>query len=337
MPKLEHIQFTKYHALGNDFIVIAGALLKRKVRASARPAVFRSASKVYLARLARSICDRHQGVGADGLLLLLPPKQKQHHIRMRVFNADGSEAEMSGNGIRCAAAYLAARSSRRNVLLIETAGGVKSVEAVLPEGKPARAAPQGGTLGRWIFRVGMGVPVTDPSQIPFKSGDFPGPVLGFPLPTLKGVVNVTVTSMGNPHCSLFVDDFDTVDWLGLGREIERHPLFPNRTNVEFVRVISRNEIEVRYWERGVGKTQSSGTGSCAAVVACILNGLTERKVRVLTLAGTLDVEWPEAGQGDRAAEISLTGPAELIAAGTYHFRKGWHLVTQAGSTSVATI
>ena len=131
--------------------------------------------------------------------------------------------------------------------------------------------------------------------------------------TKLGDATATVTSMGNPHCSIFVRDFAKLRWEALGREIERQKLFPNRTNVEFVKVLSSKAIEVRYWERGVGKTMSSGTGSCAATVASILNGKTGRKVRVHTLAGTLEVEWPEGG------EVSLTGPAQLIAEGMYHF------------------
>src|SRR5204863_7225792 len=118
---------------------------------------------------------------------------------------------------------------------------------------------------------------------------------------------------GIPECTVFVGDFDGLDWAQVGREIETSELFPNRTNVEIVKVISRNEIEVRIWERGVGKTQSSGTGSCAAAVACVLNGLTGRKVRVQTLAGSLEVAWPEG------REVTLTGPVELIARGTYYF------------------
>jgi diaminopimelate epimerase len=128
--------------------------------------------------------------------------------------------------------------------------------------------------------------------------------------------------MGNPHCSVFVGDFESMDWPALGGEIEVNQLFPNRTNIEFIRVISRSDIEVRYWERGVGKTQSSGTGSCAAVVACILNKLTDRRVRVHTLAGTLDVAWPDVGREDQPGEVTLTGPAQFIAQGTYYFRRG---------------
>jgi len=313
------VPFAKFHGLGNDWLVVGGRGLPRS-----------------LSRFARAILDRRTGVGADGLLVMLPPRNKKHTARIRFYNADGSEAEMSGNGIRCAGAFLAELSLARRTFLIETAAGVKSLE----EGK--------GGEGKWLFRVAMGAPVLEPAKIPFKAGAVTAPVKGYALPTAYGVLPVTVTSMGNPHCSIFVKDFGAAvargaglggnrigaalvvthgrpqgpplqkahadDWEGLGREIETHPLFPNRTNVEFVRVISRHEIEVRFWERGVGPTMSSGTGSCAAAVASILNGLTDRQVRVRTEAGSLQVEWPENG------EVVLTGPVERIANGTYDYR-----------------
>ena len=228
---------------------------------------------------------------------MLPPRKKKHAARVRFYNADGSEAEMSGNGIRCAGAFLAEFSRGRQTFLLETPAGLKSLEKVKEE------------KGKWVFRVSMGAPALEAAEIPFEAGDFIAPVKGYPLHTQQGVLRATVTSMGNPHCSIFVDDFG--DWETLGREIERHPLFPNRTNVEFVKVNSRREIKVRFWERGVGHTMSSGTGSCAAAAASILNGLTERQVRVRTEAGPLQVEWPENG------EVLLTGPVERVAQGTY--------------------
>jgi len=323
------VPFAKFHGLGNDWLVVGAEGLPRS-----------------LSKFVPAILDRHKGVGADGLLVVMPPRNKKHDARVRFFNADGSEAEMSGNGIRCAGAFLAELSPARQSFLIETAAGLKSLQKVKEE------------KGKWLFRVGMGAPILEPAKIPFKAGDFPAPVKGFPLHTPRGGVRATVTSMGNPHCSIFVKDFESLnvapgfspagnrvgatlvvargrpqgpplqkaagypgsetlryplDWESLGREIETNPLFPNRTNVEFVRVLSRNEIEVRFWERGVGHTMSSGTGSCAAAVASILNGLTERQVRVRTEAGSLQVDWPENG------EIILTGPVERIAQGTYNY------------------
>jgi diaminopimelate epimerase len=319
------VPFAKFHGLGNDFIVVGAEGLPHS-----------------LSKFVPAILDRHKGIGADGLLVVMPPRNKKHAARVRFFNADGSEAEMSGNGIRCAGAFLAELSPVRQTFLIETAAGLKSLQKVKEE------------KGKWLFRVGMGAPVLEPAKIPFKAGDFPPPIKGFALRTQRGVVQATVTSLGNPHCSIFVKDFESIDvipqsrvathgapgpraagpapaalnggatlpeieglrldWESLGREIETNPLFPNRTNVEFVNVISRKEIAVRFWERGVGHTLSSGTGSCAATVASILDGRTERQVRVQTQAGSLLVAWPENG------EIILTGPVERIAQGTYNYR-----------------
>ncbi len=288
MPKKRTVAYTKLHGLGNDFIVADGRHLPRE-----------------LARFARAITDRHTGVGADGLLVLLKPRNAKNQARVRFFNADGSEAEMSGNGIRCAGAALMTNARRaRRVLRIETMAGVKTLEVISSQRESQE--------GHWSFRVNMGVPILEPERIPFKAGSHPAPVIAFPLRTQQGILAATITSMGNPHCSIFVTDFETTPWQALGREIECNPLSPHRTNVEFVRVISKGAIEVRYWERGVGHTMSSGTGSCGAVVACILNGLTRRTVKVRTLAGTLEVSWPPEG------EVLLTGPAEIIARGVYY-------------------
>lgn len=285
MSKTLEIPFAKLHGLSNDFIVAHGRGLPRD-----------------LAPLARAICDRHTGVGADGFLIVLPPAKKNHDARARFFNADGSEAEMSGNGIRCMAAFLWREAGRKGPLKIETPAGVKTIERV------------SGGAGKWTFRVSMGAPILDPRKIPFKGVKSRGPVVRFPLRTHRGVLPATVTSMGNPHCTVFVAGFPVIAWDRLGREIETNPLFPHRTNVEFVRVISRKTIEVRFWERGVGETMSSGTGSCAAAVACILTRRTGRKVHVRTSAGVLEVAWPARG------EVTLTGLAELIACGTYVYR-----------------
>lgn len=287
MNKTARITFEKFHGLGNDFIVTDGRNLSAN-----------------LGKVAQAICSRHTGVGADGLLVILKPRNTNHHARLRFFNADGSEAEMSGNGIRCAGAFLMEQKPRRKKLNIETAAGVKELELTSTSELAKR--------GKWTFRVNMGQPVLDPAKIPFVAGKHPAPVVGFPLRTQSGILAATVTSMGNPHCSIFVEDFSAIPWQDVGREIEHSPLFPNRTNAEFVRVISKNEIEVRYWERGVGQTMSSGTGSCGATVASILNGFTRRTIKVRTLAGTLEVAWP------KGKEVLLSGPAELIAHGTYY-------------------
>jgi diaminopimelate epimerase len=287
MNTTSKIVFTKFHGTGNDFIVT------RSRHFASEPG-----------RLAQTICDRHTGVGADGFLVVLKPRKAKNHAYVCFFNADGSEAEMSGNGIRCAGAFLMRENARRKILRIETAAGAKELELLSTVVQVNK--------GKWTFRVNMGKPILDPSKIPFVAGRQASPAVGFPIRTSHGVLAATVTSMGNPHCSIFVGEFSTVPWENIGQEIERNPLFPNRTNVEFIRVVSRSEIEVRYWERGVGKTMSSGTGSCGAVVASILNGFTDRKVKVRTLAGTLEVSWHEE------KPVLLAGPAELIADGVYY-------------------
>ncbi len=277
------VPFAKFHGLGNDWLVVGAEGLPRS-----------------LGKFARAILDRHTGIGADGLLVLAPARESSHTARLRFFNADGSEAEMSGNGIRCAGAFLAELMPDQRTFLIETPAGLKSLEKV-------KAGER-----TWLFRAGMGAPVLEPEKIPFKGETSTAPVTRFELRTQQGPLPVTVTSMGNPHCSIFVDDMPN-DWEALGREIETNPLFSNRTNVEFVNVLSRGEIAVCFWERGVGHTMSSGTGSCAATVASILNGLTERRVRVRTEAGVLEVAWPANG------EVTLTGPVERVGRGTYEF------------------
>jgi diaminopimelate epimerase len=281
------IPFAKYHGLANDWLI-----------------VFEKDIPSGLSLFARKILDRHTGAGGDGLIVVMKAVERGHDARIRFFNADGSEAEMSGNGIRCAGAFLMESNSSKRTLGIETRAGLKTLE----KGKSSD--------GKWMFRVRMGAPILTAAAIPFKPADAASPLLRFPLTTFMGNLPVTITSMGNPHCSVFVADFETVDWLRLGREIEQNEHFPNRTNVEFVRLLAKDEIEVRFWERGVGHTMSSGTGSCAAAVAAILNGLTGRRVRVRTEAGTLVVAWPENG------EIMLDGPAVRVMSGSYYYAAG---------------
>jgi diaminopimelate epimerase len=217
---------------------------------------------------------------------------------LRIFNSDGGEAEISGNGTRCAAAFLVAAGHSGPKLSVRTGTGVKELKLL------ARDA------NRFSFEMGMGKPELRAASIPFRpAAAVPEPVVGFALPLTGGPRPVTVTSMGNPHCSLLVADFDW-DWKTLGAEIERHPFFPNRTNVEFYRVRSEHEVEVRFWERGVGHTLSSGTGSCAAALAAILNRQAASPVRVRTLAGELAVRSEPEG-------VFLTGPAEIVCRGEY--------------------
>ncbi len=286
---MQRISFTKAQGAGNDFLVIesgAGVPLPS-------------------AEVRQRICDRHYGVGSDGILFLtVPAVQPGAHADLRIFNSDGGEVEISGNGTRCAAAYLVETNGFGPALVIRTGAGPKHLQMI------SRAE------NRFVFEMAMGMPVFSTRAIPFDPTLDPEdptvmePVVGFPLPLPSGARKVTVTSMGNPHCSLLVENFDW-DWKALGAEIETHSFFPNRTNVEFFRPLSRHEIEVRFWERGVGFTLSSGTGSCGAAVAAILGGLVETPVTVRTLAGDLGVRWEKDG-------VHLRGPAELVCKGEFY-------------------
>ena len=298
---MRDIPFVKYQAAGNDFIVVYEDSLRAKAGSnSARSGRARRASAS--ASLARAMLARHTGVGADGLFLVTTPSRpKQPYAAVRIFNADGSEAEMSGNGIRCAAAWLIENGFAVTRVTIETLAGLKTVEYT------------GSRDAERFFRVRMGEPELDPKNIPFRGRGASAPVVRFPLTASLGSREVTVTSMGNPHCSIFLESFDELDWRALGREIEHHPDFPNRTNVEFVHVLTPRQIEVRFWERGVGETASSGTGSSAAAVASRLNGFTGPNVKVKTRGGKLEVSWAESNF------VFLTGPVRRVAYGTYEY------------------
>ena len=279
------MRFTKLHGLGNDFLV-----------ASPGGADLSSAGE-----LARRICDRHTGVGADGLIFLTSEKGEPARAEFRIFNADGSEAEISGNGLRCAAAFLA------------WSGAVTSPKVLFrtPAGeRPSEILSSRGSL--FEVRIGLGSPRLASKDIPFDDGQVHDRVVDYPLYVIHRTLPITCVSMGNPHCGLFFDALPSPgEWRDIGAEIESHPFFPNRTNVEFIRVIGRDEIEVLFWERGVGETLASGTGSAAAAVASMLKGLVDRAVTVRTARGSLKVEWPEGG------EVLQTGPAEVVFSGDY--------------------
>jgi len=271
------IPFTKAQGAGNDFLIMEAAPDR----------LARSPEEI------RRLCDRRFGVGADGIVFLSIPGTKAGvDADLRLFNSDGGEAEISGNGTRCAAAYLAMKGVEHNPLAIQTKAGLKNLRLVAHHANV------------WEFEMAMGSPILAPRNVPFVPlGAVTEPVVGFDLPLSTGAKRVTVTSMGNPHCSIAVDHFDW-DWRACGKEIETHSFFPRRTNVEFYRLDSRHAIEVRYWERGVGETLSSGTGSCAAAVAAILAQQAESPVTVRTLGGDLAVRWEPDG-------VYLTGPAEI--------------------------
>jgi len=280
------MRFAKLHGLGNDFLVVAPG---------------RGPDPAAAGDLARRICDRHTGVGADGLILLGIEKSEPAEAGFRVFNSDGSEAEISGNGLRCAAAFLAWSGAVKSPkVLFRSAAGEHPSEILSSKGPQFEA------------KIGLGVPRLAAKNVPFDDGQNLDRIQDYPLFVIKRTFTVTCLSMGNPHCSLFFDAFPSrSEWRGIGAEIETHPFFPNRTNVEFIRVLNRKEIEVRFWERGVGETLASGTGSAAAAVASMLKGLTDRDVTVRTAIGSLRVEWPEGGQ------VLQTGQAEVVFSGDY--------------------
>ncbi|MBO0719738.1 MAG: diaminopimelate epimerase [Blastocatellia bacterium] len=264
------MQFYKFQALGNDFLI---------VRERELPAVDD------IREFARLICDRHFGAGADGLEVLLErPAAAEADFGIRLFNADGGETPISGNGTRCVAAYLyLIEGWDRPQVRIATGAGIKTLR-------------QAGRRGNCLtFAAEMGLPGLKSVEIPMRLVHSLERVIRQKLEVEGRELEFTAVSMGNPHCSIFVDDFDSFDWRALGAAIETHQAFPERTNVEFVRVNNRHEIEVRFWERGCGETLASGTGSCGAALASMLNELTENEVRVVTPGGELIVEWRDDG------------------------------------------
>jgi diaminopimelate epimerase len=270
------IPFVKTHGLGNDFILVE--------KTANVPANY--------ADLARRICDRYFGIGADGLILWNPAGDV---FDIRIFNQDGSEAECSGNGLRCTAAYLIQSGRQPNdEIRLRTISGAYTLHRI------------GGQ-----YEADMGEPKLAPKDIPFNPPTPIDRVVNYSLQTNGERFAITACSTGNPHCSLFVDAVDDAYVHRVGPLLERHPVFPNRTNVEFIHVLNDREIEVRFWERGVGYSNASGTGSCGATVASILNGKTGRKVTVHAKAGKLIVEWPENGR------LKLTSTANIVAEGNY--------------------
>jgi diaminopimelate epimerase len=267
------ISFTKMQGIGNDFILIDCR--------SGMP----GGGDSELHALSRRLCDRRFGIGADQILLL--DNSDRADFRMRIFNADGSEVEMCGNGIRCFAKYIWDRKiSVKNVLEIETAAGII---------KPEKTGD--------LVKVDMGTPVLEGRQIPV---DLDGLIQDYPL-TIEGkTFNITCVSMGNPHAVIFVDDVDGFDVKRFGPRIETHKLFPKKVNVEFAQVVDPQTVRMRVWERGAGETMACGTGASAVAVAANLKGMVQREVTVKLLGGDLLIEL------DKSGRVSMTGPAEEV-------------------------
>lgn len=271
------MEFTKMNGLGNDFIVVYG---EKDLPAG-------------VDKLAVDLCNRYFGIGADGLVYILHSERAD--FRMRIINSDGSEAEQCGNAIRCVAKYVFDNGhTDKQSLTIETLGaGVQQVELTVEGGKAA------------LVRVDMGEPILQGLQVPTTVDA--ERVIAHPIEVDGREFLFTAVSMGNPHAVIYVDDAAGFDLAAWGPKLETHPMFPRKTNVEFVTVNSRSQADMRVWERGAGPTLACGTGACATVVSSVLNGLTDRKATVSLKGGDLHIEWNEADN-----HVYMTGPAAEV-------------------------
>jgi diaminopimelate epimerase len=276
------MRFTKMHGAGNDYVYIDG--FKEQITDPAQLAV--------------AVSDRHFGIGSDGLILILPSNKAD--LRMRMFNADGSEAEMCGNGIRCVAKYAWDHGLvDRLEIRVETGAGIKPLQMFCDSNQRVENV-----------RVNMGQPRLRRGDLPM-SGDPDAEALETTLEAGGQTFKAWCISMGNPHCVIFVDDCETFPLAEIGPLIENHPLFPRRTNVEFVSIVSDNELRQRTWERGAGETLACGTGASAVAVAAALSGRTGRKITNRLSGGLLELEWAD----DNC--VYMTGPATEVFSGDY--------------------
>ncbi|MDK2820715.1 MAG: diaminopimelate epimerase [Clostridia bacterium] len=277
------LQFVKMHGLGNDFVLVN--TMEEKNLGD-------------LSKLAQKICHRRFGVGADGLILVLPSSKA--HLRMRIFNPDGSEPEMCGNGIRCFArfAYEAGLVSEKE-FEVETLAGIIKPRLIFDANEVSG------------IRVDMGEPRFKREEIPV-SGTGDSFVVNEPVSVEDETWHGTCVSMGNPHCVFFVEDVGKAPVTVVGPKVEKHSLFPQHTNVEFIEVVNKEELKMRVWERGAGETMACGTGACASAVAGVLTGRTNRKVTVHLAAGDLLIEWSETNN-----HVYMTGPAVEVFKGDY--------------------
>jgi diaminopimelate epimerase len=278
-----NIEFTKYQGLGNDFILIDN-------RDTAEPLI--------TPEQAISMCDRHFGIGADGVIFLLPGTEDTDYT-MRIYNSDGSEPEMCGNGIRCLAKFIADLEGTGEVnksYRIQTLAGVMS--------------PKIASNGE--ITVDMGQPQLTAAQIPTTLTSANDRVIAVSLEVAGKSWSVTCVSMGNPHCIIFAEDVESIALESIGKEVEHHPQFPQRTNVEFIQVVNSNYLKMRVWERGAGITLACGTGACATVVAGVLNNKSDRSCTVELPGGCLQIEWSQVDN-----KVYMTGPATRVFTGKY--------------------
>jgi diaminopimelate epimerase len=271
------LSFTKMHGAGNDYVVLDGV----------------SGTLPPLEKLARRLADRNFGIGCDQILVVRPSTQAD--FRMEIWNADGSQVEMCGNGIRAFFKYVRDRGlTSRDEIRVETLGGI-----VRPR-----------WVGTDLVTVDMGPPVLAPAKIPTRLGSGDGPVLDAPLDVDGERVLVSSVSMGNPHCVIFVPSVELAPVRELGPRIEHHAAFPNRVNVEFVEIVSRTLLRQRTWERGAGETLACGSGACAVAVVAILRGVADRSLTVALRGGELQLSWAAAD-----APVLMTGPAAEVFTG----------------------
>ena len=270
------MKFTKMHGISNDYIYINGA----------------TETIDNLSEVAVKLSDRHTGIGSDGIVMILPSKTCD--FRMRMFNSDGSEAEMCGNASRCVGKYVYDKGlTKKTKVSLETLAGKKILNLHVVDGKVDTVT------------VDMGEPILRGTDIP-TIFDLPM-VVSQPIVVSGKKILTTCVSMGNPHSVVYVEDVDSLDLEKIGPSYECHPAFPHKTNTEFVEIISRNEVKMRVWERGAGETMACGTGACAVAVASVLNGFTDRDVRVKLRGGDLQIKWD-----DDDNHVYMTGPATTV-------------------------
>lgn len=270
------MKFTKMHGAGNDYVYVD--CFRENVE---KPD-----------KIARKISDRHKGIGSDGLVLVMPSETAD--FRMRMFNADGSEAQMCGNAARCVGKFVYEKGhTDKTLITLETKAGEKVLELFPVDGKVNQV------------KVNMGEPILESGKIPvnFPKAEVINELMDFDGETLA----LTCVSMGNPHAILYVDDVDNFDVERIGKKIENAAAFPERINVEFVEIISPKQAKMRVWERGTGETLACGTGACAALVASVLNRKSDRKSVISLLGGDLEIEWKEEDN-----HVYMTGPAETV-------------------------
>jgi len=274
------MKFTKMHGAGNDYIYVNGI----------------SQSVENPSSLALKLSNRNFGIGSDGLVVILPSDKAD--FRMQMFNSDGSEAEMCGNATRCVGKYVFDNNlTSKKEITLETKAGIKYITLL-----------EGDTKARKVT-VDMGEPILDPQLIPVNVAE--QPVLNYPLDIDGKIWNISCVSMGNPHAVVFTENIKDLDLITLGPKFEKNPIFPRKTNTEFIEVIDKNTLNMRVWERGAGETLACGTGACASAVAAILNNHCERNITIHLIGGDLHIEWRESNN-----HVYMTGEAVTVFEGT---------------------